>query len=152
MPLKEFTPTDVLDLTCRALRACGLNDAMVRLVPDNLIGDDDPRCEGYVLIDDWIDIYPQLVGDAVGWGVWYTACSPGCRTMPNGDPGYPDEYDVVDLMAPSFTTHGINKEHTHARAPGAAVDAAILCWVKQRLKDFSESVTWNEFCEEMKHD
>ena len=59
MPLKEFTPTDVLDLTCRALRACGLNDAMVRLVPDNLIGDDDPRCEGYVLIDDWIDIYPS---------------------------------------------------------------------------------------------
>lgn len=152
MPLNEFLAGDVADLARRALRSCGLNEAMVRLVPDNLIGDDDPRCEGYVLIDEWIDIYPQLVGDAVGWGVWYTACSPGCRTMPNGDPGYPDDYEVVDLLTPSFTTRGINKDHTHARAPGAAVEAAILWWVKQRLKDFSESAMWDALAREAQHD
>ena len=152
MPMKEFLASDVADLARRTMRSCGLNEAMVRLVPDNLIGEDDPRCEGYVLIDEWIDIYPQLVGDAVGWGVSYTACAPGCRTLPNGDPGYPDDYDVVDLLTPSFATRGINKDHTHARSPGAAVDAAILCWVKQRLKEFAESATWDALAEEMTND
>lgn len=149
MPLKEFSAADVLRLAQAALRSVGLRESLAVLRPDNLVGDDDLRCEGYVQIDGWVDIFPQLVGDAVGWGASYTACVPGCRTMPNGDPGYPDEYDVVDLLSPSFVTHGINKDHTHARSPGAAVDAAILGWVRHRLKDFAESVMWDEFCEEV---
>lgn len=152
MPLKEFSATDVLRLTQDALRAVGLRDSLAALKQDNLVGDDDPRCEGYVQIDGWVDIYPQLIGDAVGWGTSYTACAPGCRTMPNGDPGYPDDYDVVDVLPPSFVTHGIAQDHTHARSPGAAVEAAIMCWVKQRLQDFAEIAMWDALAEEMQHD
>lgn len=32
-----------------------------------------------------------------GYGVFAETLIPGCRTMPNGDPGYPDEVDVIDL-------------------------------------------------------
>jgi len=28
--------------------------------------------------------------------VTYDVIIPGCRTMPNGDPGYPDDYDVIE--------------------------------------------------------
>jgi hypothetical protein len=149
MPVKEFSPSDVLRLTQDALRAVGLQESLAVLKHDNLVGDDDHRCEGHVQIDGWLDIFPQLVGDAVGWGVSYTACVQGCRTMPNGDPGYPDDYDVVDVLLPSFVTHGINRDHTHARHPGAAVDSAILCWVRQRLKDFAESAVWDALAEEV---
>ena len=150
MPMTSVSAA--MRLTQDALRAVGLPDTMAALKPENLVGDDDPRCDGYVQIDGWIDIFPQLVGDSVGWGVSYTACVPGCRTMPNGDPGYPDDYDVVDVLPPSFVTHGIAQDHTHARSPGAAVEAAIMCWVKQRLQDFAEIAMWDALAEEMQHD
>lgn len=143
MPLKEFSASDVLRITQAALRAVGLSDALAVLKAGNLVGDDDPRCEGYVTLDDGIDIFPQLVGNAVGWGVSYATWIPGCRTMPNGDPGYPDECDVVDVLAPSFNTPGIDRTHTHARQPGAAVDAAIVCMVQHRLRALADSTSYD---------
>lgn len=124
---------DVLELAKNSLRVLGMNEDMAVLVNENLVGDDDPRCEGYVQMDG-IDIYPQLVGDNVGWGVSVGVTVPGCRTLSNGDPGYPDDVDVVDILEPSFTTKGIAREFTHARNAHDAVRAAIVAWVEDRLK------------------
>lgn len=126
--------TEVLELTKNSLRTLGMNENLAVLVNENLVGDDDPRCEGYIQMDG-IDIYPQLVGDEVGWGVSAGVTIPGCHTLPNGDPGYPDVADAVDILEPSFTTKGIAGEYTHARDAHYAVRAAIVAWVEYRLDD-----------------
>jgi len=135
MLLTDDTAERVLRMTQHALRSAGIAGVAAALVNENLIGDDDPRCEGYVQLDGGIDIYPTLVGDRVGWGVSTTVCIPGCRTMPNGDPGYPDDYDAVDILSPSFETVGILGPHTHARSSWSAVHSAVMCMVEQRLKN-----------------
>lgn len=135
MFLKDDNSGKVLRMAQHALRSVGLAEDNARFVPENLIGDDDPRCEGYVQLDGGIDIYPALVGDRVGWGVSATVCVPGCRTLPNGDPGYPDDYDAVDLLEPSFKTTGITGPHTHARHAWSAVETAVLKMVEERLKN-----------------
>lgn len=150
--LKDYVAQDVLGIARESLKAAGLGDVLAQLIPENLVGDDDARCEGYVQLDSYIDIYPELVGDRVGWGVSHGVCTPGIRTLPNGDPGYPDEYDVADVLSPSFTTPGINGTLTHARAPGDAVDAAIVLMVSQRLKDFRESQSIDLMLEEQTND
>jgi hypothetical protein len=135
MSLNNDSPGKVLRMAQHALRSVGLAEENARLIPENLIGDDDPRCEGYVQLDGGIDIYPTLIGDGVGWGVSATVCIPGCRTMPNGDPGYPDEYDAVDLLEPSFQTRGLRGLHTHARRAWSAVETAVTKMVEDRLRN-----------------
>lgn len=135
MPVIDDNAERVLRMAQHALRSVGLAEENARLIPENLVGDDDPRCEGYVQLEGGIDIHPTLIGDRVGWGVSATVCIPGCRTMPNGDPGYPDDYDAVDLLEPSFQTRGIDGMHTHARGAWSAVETAVVKMVEDRLRN-----------------
>lgn len=135
MPVTSTTADKVLRMAQHALRSVGLAEDNARLVPENLVGDDDPRCEGYVQLDGGIDIYPTLVGEQVGWGVSATVCIPGRRTLSNGDPGYPDDYDAVDLLTPSYETKGITGTHTHPRSAWDASKAAVMNLVEQRLNN-----------------
>lgn len=129
-------PKDVLEMTQHALRVAGLSDSEAGLRPENLIGDDDPRCDGYVQLDSGIDIYPSLVGDDVGWGVSYTACVPGVHTFSNGDPGYPDDYDVVDVAPPQMEVKTIVGVRSIPRSAADAVRLAIEELVRGRLNDW----------------
>lgn len=36
-------------------------------------------------------------------------CNPGCHTMPNGDPGYPDEWDVADVETLDYFHQAIER-------------------------------------------
>ena len=47
----------------------------------------------------------------------------------------PDDYDAVDLLAPSYTTQGITGTHTHARSAWSAVQTAVVKMVEERLKN-----------------
>lgn len=132
----ELTAKEVLKLAQHALRVAGLSDSEACLRLEKLLGDDDPRCEGYVQLDSGIDIYPSLVGDDIGWGVSYTVCVPGVRTLSNGDPGYPDDYDVVDVALPQVEIETIVGARTNPRTAADAVRLAIEELVRGRLNDW----------------
>lgn len=139
MSLRTDYAEQVLRIAKRALRTVGLPEDCAQLIPENLIGDDDPRCEGYVQLDGGIDIYPCCIGTKtgtkIGWGVSATVCIPGCRTMCNGDPGYPDEYDAVDLLRPSFESRGLNGSYLHPQSVWPAVKLAVVKMVESRLRN-----------------
>ena len=135
MSLTTNSADNVLRMAQHALRSVGLPEDTASLIPENLVGDDDPRCEGYVQLGGGIDIYPTLVGDCIGWGVSATVCVPGCHTMCNGDPGYPDDYDAVDLLEASFQTRGMSGAYTHPRTAWAAVELAVVRMVEDRLRN-----------------
>ena len=98
----------------------------------------DQGMDGYVLLEG-IAIYPQEVDgirQGVGWGVGAETVIPGCHTMPNGDPGYPDEPDFVDIEHPyveSKTIVGLLRfPRTHQQAIVAAIEASV----RYRLSDW----------------
>ncbi len=126
----------VCDYTNDALKSIGLQ-ATAEVVEENLTGDE--GMDGYVLLDKQIAIYPQEVddiGQGVGWGVSAETVIPGRHTMPNGDPGYPDEPDVLDLAPPyveSKTLAGVLKFPRTARH---AVCCAVQAFVEARLDEW----------------
>jgi hypothetical protein len=62
-----LTPKEVFAMTQHALRVAGLSDSEAGLRAENLVGDDDPRCEGYVQLDSGIDIYPSMGSHVLQW-------------------------------------------------------------------------------------
>ena len=139
MTLRTDCAEQVLRITQYALRSVGLPEDCAQLIPENLIGDDDPRCEGYVQLDGGIDIYPCCIGTKtgtkIGWGVSATVYIPGCHTTSNGDPGYPDDYDTVVLLRPSFESRGLNGSYLHPQRAWSAVELAVVKMVESRLRD-----------------
>jgi len=60
-----------------------------------------------VISDGWyiLPVYrevPSIGGsrEMLNWQAQFSVVIPGVRTFPNGDPGYPDEYDYADLDEP----------------------------------------------------
>lgn len=107
-----------------------------KVVDENLTGD--AGMDGYVLLDG-IAIYPQEVDGirhGVGWGVSAETVIPGCRTMPNGDPGYPDEPDVVDIALPYVESKTLVGSLRFPRTANDAVACAVRAAVDWRLNDW----------------
>jgi hypothetical protein len=56
-------------------------------------------CDGYLL-------YRADAPGGIGFAVDVAIHVPGCHTMPNGDPGYPDDVDVVTIYGPVESFQG----------------------------------------------
>lgn len=128
--------TEMYNLAVDALRRCGLK-ADVQLHAYNEVCDE--GCDGYVSID-CIDIYPALVGDQIGWGVSATVLVPGVHTMPNGDPGYPDDADVVDIASHKVLVKSIAGERWRPRSAVEALKIALPQVVAERLDYWPETL------------
>lgn len=127
---------DVYEETRDALKALGLSMS-ARVSEDNLTGDE--GMDGYVLVENAIAIYPQEVDGilkCVGWGVSAETITPGCHTMPNGDPGYPDEPDVLEIAAPFVESRSLTGSIRLPRTPRQAVCLAVMAIVESRLGDW----------------
>lgn len=131
-----MTAKEVEKMAKDALRRCGIDDDDAAFLPQNMSGDDDPRCEGYVQLEGGIDICPSLVGNQIGWGVYFTAWTPGCRTLPNGDPGDPDNWDLVEVLAPSVESRGIAGPVVRPTSAAEAVRCAVRVLVDCRMHDW----------------
>ena len=66
---------------------------------------DDDSCDPMLVIDGHIqvvaceEVYNKGINGVTkmpGYVIGYENLIPGCRTLPNGDPGYPDETDFVE--------------------------------------------------------
>ena len=120
-----------------ALKAIGLPQT-AKVVDENLTGDE--GMDGYVLLEG-IAIYPQEVDgirQGVGWGVSAETVIPGCRTMPNGDPGYPDEPDVVDIALPYVESKTLVGRLRFTRTANDAVACAVRAAVDWRLRAWQD--------------
>jgi hypothetical protein len=120
-----------------ALKAIGLPQ-IAKVVDENLTGDE--GMDGYVLLEG-IAIYPQEVDGiypGVGWGVCAETIIPGCHTMPNGDPGYPDEPDVVDIVMPYVEPKTMVGSLRFPRTANDAVACAVRAAVDGRLRDWQD--------------
>jgi hypothetical protein len=75
--------------------------------PEIIVTEDDYTGDGIsgsVTVDD-LTLHPFLISDGViGWGVDQAIVIPGCHTLSNGDPGYPDDVDVRTIVEP-FTVN-----------------------------------------------
>lgn len=115
-----------------ALRAAGINQ-QARYLDEWY---EDEECRGYVEVDGVI-LYPHKFDDGdIGWGVAAEVTIPGCHTMPNGDPGYPDESDVVDLALPYEDIKTIAGTRRVRRSCGNAIQRAVLALVQDRLNNW----------------
>ena len=121
-----------------ALACVGMTDANVKWHPENLTGADDKRCDGLVRIGDNVDVYPALVGTEIGWGVCRAVCKPGRWRMPNGDPGWPDDWDYEDVAEPSVTVNSITGKRVRPRPVGDAVCLAVSTLVRERLAEWMD--------------
>lgn len=98
-------------------------------------GDD---CEGCVDIEG-ILIYRDVLPDGqIAWGVSAQMVTPGVYTMPNGDPGYPDEVDVVDIAPPAIEVKTIMGTRYLPRPLMNAVVEAIKELVADRLRCYDD--------------
>ena len=126
----------VCEETKAALRELGLN-LSAEVLDDNLTGDE--GMDGYVLVDDHFAIYPQEVDGihhGVGWGVSAETIIPGRHSMANGDPGYPDEPDVVDIALPYVESKTLVGDLRFPRTARHAVSCAVRAAVDWRLDDW----------------
>lgn len=116
--MKQETVHTVSELLTVALTGAGLikpgQDTGMKIVvkPDeNVTGDDEAEqghtglveIYGYYIYPSKVEIdVPASIGKPArketvwGWQVDAGVTIPGCHTMPNGDPGYPDDYDWVE--------------------------------------------------------
>jgi len=75
---------------------------------DDYIGDG--LC-GSVTVDD-VTLHPFLISDGViGWGVDQAIVVPGCHTLSNGDPGYPDDVDVRTIVEPFTVNESLSRKY-----------------------------------------
>lgn len=68
-----------------------------------------------------------------GWGVNKTVFIPGCHTLPNGDPGYPDDFDEETILDATYEVPSIIGPKTVVRALEDAAIVVIETVVKERL-------------------
>lgn len=68
-----------------------------------------------------------------GWGVMKNILIPGCSYLPNGDPGYPEEWDGEVILEPSYDVQSIVGSKKVARILDDAIIALIEAVVKDRL-------------------
>jgi hypothetical protein len=68
-----------------------------------------------------------------GWGVSKTVYIPGCHTLPNGDPGYPDEWEDEIISESVYNVPSIVGTKTLNRQLEDAVIVVIEAVVKERL-------------------
>lgn len=68
-----------------------------------------------------------------GWGVMKNIFIPAVFYLPNGDPGYPDEWDGETILEPSYEVKSIVGPKTIARTLDDAIIALIEAVVKDRL-------------------
>ena len=143
----EVSVEKVLRITQHCLRSVGLSEDLAKLIPENLfcelcLTEDEHRCTAYVQLDGGVDIYPCCIGTKrgvkIGWGVSTVACIPGRHTLSNGDPGYPDDYESITLLEPSFETRGLAGSYSHPRNAWSAIELAIVRMVEQRLRNCSQ--------------
>lgn len=100
--------------------------------------DQSDDCEGSVDIDG-VMIYRDVLPDGqIGWGVSAQTVIPGVHTMPNGDPGYPDEVDVVDIAPPAIEVKTILGTRQVPRPLMNAVVEAIKELVADRLRCYDD--------------
>jgi hypothetical protein len=96
--------------------------------------DESDDSEGGVDIDGVL-IYREVLPDGqIAWGVSAQVVVPGVHTMPNGDPGYPDEVDVVDIAPPAIEVRTILGTRQVPRPLMNAVVEAIKAVVADRLR------------------
>lgn len=65
---------------------------------------------GSVTVDE-LTLYPSRVGGGIGWGVDQAVVIPGCHTLSNGDPGYPDDVDVQTIFEPYTVNESLSRKH-----------------------------------------
>lgn len=134
----------VCDSANDALKVLGLPQS-AKVIADNLTGD--VGMDGYVLVDDHFAIYPQEVDgiqQGVGWGVSAETIIPGRHSMPNGDPGYPDEPDVVDIALPYLESKTLVGSLRFPRTARHAVSCAVRAAVDWRLDDWLSFGGWDD--------
>ena len=87
-------------------------------------------------------VYPQPSADGgrPGWGVDAMRCIPGRRTMSNGDPGYPDDWEAETLL-PAFKDGavGINGKFVVPTTIYQAARRVVELVVEDRLDAAEES-------------
>jgi len=74
--------------------------------PEIIVNEDDYIGDGvcgFIMVEE-LTLYGTGVGRGIGWGVDQAVVVPGCHTLSNGDPGYPDDVDVRTLVEP-FTVN-----------------------------------------------
>jgi hypothetical protein len=100
--------------------------------------DESDDSEGCVDIDGVL-IYREVLPDGqIAWGVSAQVVVPGVHTMPNGDPGYPDEVDVVDIAPPAIEVRTISGTKQVPRPLMNAVVEAIKAVVADRLRCYDD--------------
>lgn len=70
-----------------------------------------------------------------GWGVNRIVVHPGCFYMPNGDPGYPDDFDTECILSPTYEVNSIVGTKEIKRTLWDAVSFTISTVIKNRLDD-----------------
>lgn len=136
------TVQKVCDSANDALKAIGLPQT-AKVIADNLTGDE--GMDGYVLLEG-IAIYPQEVDgihQGIGWGVSAETVIPGCHTMPNGDPGYPDEPDVLDIALPYVEAKTLSGSLLFPRTARHAVACAVRAAVDWKMEDWMANGGWD---------
>ena len=94
--------------------------------------------EGSVDIEG-ITIYREFLPDGKpAWGVRGETVIPGVRTMPNGDPGYPDEVDWIDIASPAIEVNTILGIRQVPRPLMNAVVEAIQALIADRLQCYDD--------------
>lgn len=121
----------IADMTRDRLQRAGITATVT-----HADGGDDS--EGCVDIEG-ILIYRDVLPDGqIAWGVSAQFVAPGIHTMPNGDPGYPDEVDVVDIAPPAIEVKTLFGTRQVPRPLMNAVVEAIKELVADRLRCYDD--------------
>jgi hypothetical protein len=86
-----------------------------------------------------LTMYPVQTDRGIGWGVDEAVTFPGCHTMPNGDPGYPDEVDVRTIVPATKTRQSILGDIATPHFLGWACHDVVNAVVAWRISEWNES-------------
>jgi hypothetical protein len=121
----------IAGMTRERLRRAGITATVTHV-------DESDDGEGSVDIEG-ISIYRDVLPDGqIAWGVSAQTVIPGVHTMPNGDPGYPDEVDVVDIAPPAIEVRTICGVRKVPRPLMNAVVEAIKELIADRLRCYDD--------------
>ncbi len=138
MNLNHYSPKYVSDLILKVAAAVGLPAPTIKIESDNPYAAE--ATPDLAAVPDWqirvngLMISPMIVGKEYksilgtrtilhnGFIVERGITIPGCHTMPNGDPGYPDDFDFETV-----------KECIHV---SEAVEIVVLHNIKEQVNEY----------------
>jgi len=107
----------------------------IEVSEDDYIGDGLCGCVNV----EGLTMYPVQTDRGIGWGVDEAVTIPGCHTMSNGDPGYPDEVDVRTIAPASKIEKSILGDYTVPHFLGWACDDVVNAVVAWRISEWREA-------------